>query len=195
MTKILRFAIAALGALALAAAPPSSTSGIVSYEPVASTVVFHARSTGHDFDGTTTRVAGRFACDRARPAETARAEIRIGVRGLETGIGARDTEMYTRFEADRNPEIIFRLKRLEEIAWTDADSFRARAVGDLTIRGVTRERPVDLAVTFRGDEAVVTGGAPVKMTDFGIDPPGFLFFRVSPDVRIEFAVRGRARGG
>lgn len=155
-------------------------------------VAFYAHSTGHDFTGATSKIVGSFGADRERVAETAHGEIRIPVRLLKTGIAARDKKMYEVMAADRFPAIIFRLSRLDGVRWTGADTFTATMNGSLSIHGVPREVSLPVVAAMRGGDVAVTGEVRLKMTDYGIDPPGFLFLRVADEVRIAFTMVGRA---
>ena len=57
--------------------------------------------------------------------------------------------------------------------------------GNLTLRGQTR--PVTVTVTFKDGQ--YTGEATVKMTDFGITPPGKAGIRAKDELKIEFEVK------
>jgi polyisoprenoid-binding protein YceI len=57
--------------------------------------------------------------------------------------------------------------------------------GNLTLRGQTR--PVTVQVTLK--DGIYSGEATVKLTDFGITPPGKAGIRVKDELKIEFAVR------
>lgn len=171
--------------------PATLRAEAVASNPVTARVVFYARSTGHDFEGVSTQVRGHFGCDRARIVETARAEIAIPVRSLRTGIAGRDKTMYESLDSDRNPEIRFRLRRLTSFRTDGAETFAASAEGDLSIRGETRPIVIPVTGRFVGTDLEVAGAVPIRMTEFGITPPGFLFFRVEPVVRVAFVVRAR----
>src|SRR5713226_1137543 len=57
--------------------------------------------------------------------------------------------------------------------------------GNLTLRGQTR--PVTVKVTLK--DGRYTGEATVKLTDFGIKPPGKAGVRAKDEIKIEFNVR------
>ncbi len=57
--------------------------------------------------------------------------------------------------------------------------------GNLTLRGKTH--PVTVQVTLK--DGHYTGGATIKLTDFGIKPPGVAGVRAKDDVKIDFDVR------
>jgi len=57
--------------------------------------------------------------------------------------------------------------------------------GNLTLRGQTR--PVTVTVTFK--DGHYAGESTVKLTDFGITPPGKAGIRAKDELKIEFAVK------
>ncbi len=174
----------------LAAAALASYAAVVKYEPVApgSSVTFYAHSTGHDFSGTSPAVKGAFGADRSNVEGTAYGDFRIAVRTLKTGITARDNKMYDLFLSDRFPDITFHLKRMQAVRWTGTDSFTATASGDLTAHGVTKAVAMPVNCTLVGQRLTVKGTADMKISDFGMEPPGILFIRVSDAVRVSFTV-------
>jgi polyisoprenoid-binding protein YceI len=83
-------------------------------------------------------------------------------------------------DSEGHQEIVFKSKAAEgagEGQWT--------LRGNLTLRGQTR--PVAVKVTLK--DGRYTGGATVKLTDFGIKPPGKAGVRAKDEVKIEFDVR------
>lgn len=177
-------------ALSLLALVSASASG-GDLRPVSgSSVVFHAHSTGHDFDGRSAIVHGRFGCDRARLPETAYGELSVPIDTLHTGIAARDAKMLTVFDTPRHPAIGFRLARLEQVRWTGTDTFTATAVGTLSMHGVSLPRTAVITGVFRGDHLSIAGHLACRITEFGMERPGFLFVRVADEVRVDFRLEG-----
>ena len=159
-----------------------------------SQVSFAAHSTGHDFRGETSQLSGYFGYDRERIADSAYGEIHVAVRGLRTGVSARDRNMYSHFDADHYPEMVFRLKHLFAVQPVKTDTFTVQLTGELSIKGTTKEIPVTLSAVFASDgKIVISGNTSLRMTDFGIEPPRFFFFQVAEEVQITFRVVGKAR--
>ena len=77
--------------------------------------------------------------------EHASVEIAIDVNSIDTGEPQRDAHLRSAdfFDAEHHPTLTFKSRRIER---TGDGSYRV--LGDLTMRGVTREVPVD--VTFEG---------------------------------------------
>ena len=62
--------------------------------------------------------------------------------------------------------------------------------GDLTFHGITRKVEIDLEPKHDDDFLLLTGIIIIKMTDYGITPPRFLFLRVDDNIKtkIELAI-------
>jgi polyisoprenoid-binding protein YceI len=83
-------------------------------------------------------------------------------------------------DSEQHQEIVFKSTGAEPAGqgqWT--------LRGNLTLRGQTR--PVTVHVTLK--DGRYTGESTVKLTDFGIKPPGKAGVRAKDEVRIEFDVR------
>ena len=156
-------------------------------------ITFAAHSTGHNFQGQSSQISGRFGYEAQRIAESGDGEVHIPIRSIQTGISARDSRMYQSFDADHFPEILFRVRRLSGTEHMETTLFSGRLVGELSIKGVTKEIPVTLVVTpGENRQLVIKGTTSLRMTDFNIEPPGFLLFRVDEEVQIAFRVVGKA---
>lgn len=92
-------------------------------------------------------VAGEIELDVSSP-ETAKLEVRIAAESVDTGVADRDTHLRSAdfFAAEEHPHLTFVSRRIEGFPHVAGDRFRV--IGDLTIRGVTRE--VELAAEYLG---------------------------------------------
>jgi len=102
------------------------------------------------------RVTGRFSdvqgvitLDEQDPT-TAQASISIGARSIDTGNARRDTHLRQEdfFHIDTHPAITFHSRRIEP---SDRTASRYTVMGDLTVRGVTREVTLDAHYTAPQD--------------------------------------------
>jgi polyisoprenoid-binding protein YceI len=103
-----------------------------------------------------------------KDAEKDRAEIQKTMLGPEV------------LDSEKHPEIVFKSTGAEssgEGKWT--------LRGNLTLHGQTK--PVTVQVMLK--DGRYTGEATVKLTDFGIKPPGKAGVRAKDEVKIEFDVR------
>ena len=89
------------------------------------------------------------------------------------------------------PKATFQAREIRNApaSYTPGEEITFQLAGDLTIRGVTR--PVVADVTAKIEDGVLTGAAviPIKMSDFGIEPPNFAkTLTVGDDVTIEVKI-------
>jgi len=116
-------------------------------------------------------VEGTITLDEQDPG-TAQAEVTIGAASIDTGNAKRDKHLLTAdfFHVDQHPTLAFRSRRVEPV---DAAAGRYRVVGDLTVRGVTRDVALETHyIPARGGEhdqrIALTLTAPLNRQDFGI---------------------------
>jgi polyisoprenoid-binding protein YceI len=103
-----------------------------------------------------TTVKGRFAevrgtitLDADRP-EASSVAIELAAASLDTRTEQRDQHLRSAdfLEVESHPLITFRSRRIEGLRLTEGTEFRI--VGDLTIRGITREAALDATYEGRG---------------------------------------------
>lgn len=123
------------------------------------------------------KVRGRFASwkgtldwNEADPGASS-AEVVIDAASIDTGVADRDAHLRSPdfLDAARFPQITWRSKRIE-----NAGKGRLRALGDLTIRGVTREVPLEIELLGRGKDpwgnqrTGFSATASIDRKDFGL---------------------------
>jgi polyisoprenoid-binding protein YceI len=142
-------------------------------------------------------VRGTLTIDEAHPARST-VGVELGVASIDTRAEQRDAHLRSPdfLDVEQFPTITFRSRRVEGARLAEGAAFRV--VGDLTIRGVTRE--VTLDATFEGRGRDPWGGERVSFSattkidrrDFGLtwnaalETGGVL---VSNDVRIQLEVQ------
>jgi polyisoprenoid-binding protein YceI len=151
-----------------------------------------------------TTVRGRFAdtsgtimVDEENP-ENSSVEVRIDARSIDTRVEDRDTHLRSEdfLNVEKYPEVTFRSKRIEGAHAEPGDEFLV--VGDLTIRGETKE--VELDATYEGQgkdpwggtRAGFTASTKIDRRDWGLtwnqalETGGIL---VSNDITIELQIQ------
>ena len=105
-----------------------------------------------------TTVKGRFAnltgtiiANEENPSASS-VEVEIEAASIDTGVEQRDEHLRSGdfLDVETHPTITFRSKRLEGAYGEVGDEFRL--VGDLTIRGTTREITLDVSFEGRGKD-------------------------------------------
>ncbi|HEU0076185.1 MAG TPA: YceI family protein, partial [Longimicrobiaceae bacterium] len=142
-------------------------------------------------------VAGTIVIDDARP-ERSSVTAEIQVASIDTRVEQRDAHLRSAdfLDVENHPTLTFRSTRVEGAATSPGDTFRV--VGELTIRGTTRE--VTLDATYEGSGRDPWGGervsfsatAKIDRRDFGLtynqvlEAGGIL---VGNDIRLSFEVQ------
>jgi polyisoprenoid-binding protein YceI len=115
-------------------------------------------------------VQGTIVLDEVNPANSS-AEVEIDAATIDTRAAQRDAHLRSAdfFEVERYPTITFRSARVERVG-----DDRYRIVGDLTIRGVTREVVLDATDEGRGrdpwggDRLGFSATTTIDRSDFGL---------------------------
>lgn len=184
-----RFARAFFGAIGLALLLPFA--GIAEGSEVevkAFDMKVKGTSSLHDWESeaTSLTVEGGLGLSDNQLALNENFAVTVPVKGLVSPHKRMDKLTYEALKADKHPEIQYKLNSL-----TPIDGGKTRAKGDLTIAGQTRPLEMEVATTTNaGGELVVTGSAPIKMTDFGMKPPSLMLgaIKVGDDVQVEFSL-------
>jgi polyisoprenoid-binding protein YceI len=102
-------------------------------------------------------------------SEIRKIEFKTPVSGLKSGKGIMDNKAHDALKEKKFPEIKFALNKNSSV---NISGSKASLTGLLTIAGKPKEVKlmVDLDVENQ-QKFLVNGSVPVKMSDFGIDPP------------------------
>lgn len=144
--------------------------GTFAIDPTHTTVGFLARHLMiSKVRGSFTEVSGAIAI--AEDVLQSSVEVHIRAASIDTGQADRDNHLRSAdfLDVETHPELVFRSRRV-----TDLDGSRFALVGDLTIRGVTREVTLDaefegVARSPWGSEVIgFTATTEIDREDFGI---------------------------
>ena len=142
-------------------------------------------------------VKGTITVDADHPDRSS-VEVEIAAASIETGVQQRDDHLRSAdfLEVADHPTITFRSKRVEGATQRQGDRFRV--IGELTIRGQTREVVLDAQYEGRGKDpwggtrAGFTASTKIDRRDWGLmwnaalEAGGVL---VSNEIRIEIEVQ------
>jgi polyisoprenoid-binding protein YceI len=110
----------------------------------------------------------------------------------------REIERVTReelLESPRSPEVVFQ-SAIVTVHQTAEGRYQASVVGNLSLRGVTRELAIDAMALVEGDELRAQGGFTLRLTDFNIRPVSVAggLLKLKDEVRLSFDILARASG-
>lgn len=116
----------------------------------------------------------------------------LPVKNLKSTEGnLMDTRAYDALKAEKNPNISFKLLSATPTSNT-ANKSVFKVTGELTISGSTKQIEMTANATKNADGSVIiTGSQNLKMTQFGIKPPSFMFgaLKVTDNLTIDYTVR------
>lgn len=115
----------------------------------------------------------------------------VGAKSLKSDHELMDSRTYTAIKADKFPQIAYKLSSAE-IQQVQKDKYLIKAVGDLTIAGVTRPITMYVNANVNSDNTIsCSGSEKLKLTDFKISPPTFMFgaLKVTNDLTIQFELQ------
>ena len=143
----------------------TSTATIWAIDPAHTLVEFSAKHMMiTTVKGRFTDVKGEIHMDETNP-DRSFVQAELGVASINTGVEQRDAHLRSAdfLDVERFPVVTFRSRRVEGAA--PREGARFRLVGDLTIRGVTREIVLD--ATFEGRGRDPWGGERVSFSATG----------------------------
>ena len=143
--------------------------------------------------GRTTQVAGSLTVSAAGDALDA-AEFTVDVASIETDSAPRDNYFRsTALRTDEFPEATFTLTSPVPFDQLPAagEPVQLRAMGELTIAGVTQPVSAHVSVRSDGETAEIAGSVPIHFADFGVTAPQLGFVQVAPDGAVEFQLVAR----
>jgi hypothetical protein len=116
----------------------------------------------------------------------------LPVKNLKSTEGnLMDTRAYDALKAEKYPNISFKLLSATPTSNT-ANKSIFKVTGELTISGATKQIEMTANATKNADGSVIiTGSQNLKLTQFGIKPPSFMFgaLKVADNLTIDYTVR------
>ena len=187
----IRYAVAAalVGAAQLSLLP----TGTFAIDPSASHVEFVVNDNLGGFTGVASAVEATAVVRERDGTFDADVVAQIDARSITTGLGLRDRQMHQDYlETERYPSITL-AGAAQLIDQPRAGPFRVMLTGRLTIRDQTRDVQMPLRVIALRDAYLAEGQTTIRLSDFRIPIPRFLFFVADDAVRVILKVRLVAR--
>lgn len=123
--------------------------------------------------------------DKGLPVELNSLSLNIPCESLKSGHSAMDKNAYSALGADSYKSIIF------IVTSSKISPGKIECTGNLTISGKTKSISIETEYEPLENQALLfTGKKKLKMSDFGIEPPSFMFGKVSTgdEITVSFNV-------
>lgn len=145
--------------------------------------------------GTTPGVTGEIQLNLESTELVESAQFAVDMTGLRTDQDRRDGWLEDNaIETSQFPEASFTTTSVAGMpeTITEGEEVNFQLLGDLKVRDVTQNVTFDVTAVLSGDTLQGTAVLPLKMTDFGIDPPDFAnTLTVADDFSIEVTLTAR----
>ena len=148
----------------------TGTTNVHGYTASSTTVRLTSAKTG-DFEGDLWTLT-------QKPALVEAFAIAIPSVSLKSPKDGIDKNMHKALKADKFADITFTMKSMSK------NGAGLRALGTLTIAGVSKDVTLDLAVQRAGSNLSVIGELPLLMTDYGVTPPKAMMGMMRTDPKV-----------
>lgn len=108
----------------------------------------------------------------------------LDVNTLETGISKRDKDMLETLNAKEHPFAEFFGKLKAPFNPDKNGTQKVTAEGEFTVHGNTRNITIDGKLEKNDEGLKLNAAWTLNITDYDIEPPGILFYRVSEEIDI-----------
>ena len=165
---------------------PFTSLGQYTLDEELSFVYLKGTSTLHDWVVTDGKMKGslKATVESNQLVKINSARITIPVGSLKSGKEAMDKNMFRALKGDSYPEIVYQLKN------STIHNGRITTRGELTVAGVTNtiETKVSQEQEETGKHIKISGEVKLRMSDFNIKPPEFLFgaFKTGDEILVTF---------
>lgn len=108
----------------------------------------------------------------------------LDLQTLKTGNGRRDRDMYETLNVEDYPFAEFTGSLQTTFDSTSAEKQEVTVRGELTIHGVSRTKTVTGTLQKVEGGIQLTAGWVLNITNYDIEPPGILFYRVDEEMEV-----------
>ncbi len=132
----------------------------------------------HTFTGESSHLTGMFD-----PEENV-IDFFLDLNTLRTGIDRRDRDMFRTLVVDEFPFAEFTGTLASPFDLNSSEEQTVSVTGEFTVHGVTREKTVEGTLQNQGGSLKLRAEWILDITDYDIEPPGLLFYRVRDEIEM-----------
>lgn len=151
-------------------------------------VKFFAEATLGDFEGSSGSVEGYIELNEMKIMPGCRIDFRVYLDSIDTGIGLRNTHMREDYlETEKFPQAVYAGK-IASIDSLSKSEYLARTDGEFEIHGIKRRKKIEVKIYNYGQLYKSVSDFSIRISDFKISQPSFLFNTVDDNVKIHLSV-------
>lgn len=142
---------------------------ILKVNPKSFTMSILGTTNVHDFETKVTQASGEVVLNGEKELQSL--VLEIPVKSIKSGERLMDTKTYEAFNAEKNPNITFKLVDVNSLQ-INGNDVNVNLTGNLTMAGVTRKISFKSAgKNIKNGVYEFKGSVNLKMTDFSMKPP------------------------
>lgn len=132
-------------------------------------VTIYGTTNVHNFETKVTQLNSEITLDATGKLKSV--AVTVPIKLIKSKEKLMDTKTYEAFNADKHPNIVFKMTDLQSVQITGADLV-VSLLGNLTMNGVTKKIALKAnGKVLKPGQYQLKGSVPLKMTDFGMKPP------------------------
>ena len=164
------------------------TGQVLKIVPGSSVITINGTSNLHDWKSKAEQINGELVLSGTDQVKSFRLDI--PVKSIKSGERMMDSKTYETFEANKHPNIAFRLTDVTNLQ-INGDNVNVVFNGNLTMAGATRKVAIKAnGKSTRPGTYIFNGNVSLKMTDFQMKPPTALLgaLKVGDGIRLDFDI-------
>ena len=112
--------------------------------------------------------------------ETGKVAFKLPVKSIKTDKDKRDEHMYELLEVEKNPNVLFDGKLMDDFNFDKKGNQTVKVSGDFTLAGSTRQISVPLELVLVSEGTIqLKASWSLLITDYGIERPSIVFIQVN----------------
>lgn len=154
-------------------------------------VMVTGTSTLHDWEEVAEQKSGTIALDLTGELPSIKSlKFVVEAESLKSGHDGMDKNTYKALNTKSHKEIVFQMGQVKSITpvVSTGNKYKVVATGNLTISGKTNKVDLPFNLTVSEGKVVLEGKTPLKMTDYGIEPPKALLgtIKTGDDIEVHY---------
>jgi polyisoprenoid-binding protein YceI len=151
-------------------------------------VLVTGTSTLHDWEEVAEQRSGTLVLDKTGELPRINSlKFIVEAESLKSGKDAMDKNTYKALDTKSHKQIEFQLKETKSVSpiVSTSNRFKVVTLGSLTIAGKTNVVEITFNLTVQDGKVTLVGKQPLKMTDYGVEPPKALLGTIKTGDEIE----------
>lgn len=169
--------------------PAANSSQAFSLNSAHSKFIIKGTSSLHDWEMISENCSGSIRMDvSSETLSISDIKVKVLVKSLKSGKKMMDNKTYDALKENKFPSITYQYEKIGTLKETGPNTFSVTLNGTLTIAGKSKKVPIDVVIDQNNNSITIKGEKPLKMTDFGVEPPTALLgtIKTGDDITIDF---------